>query len=202
MPENIRPLQRQPRIGEFCRKTRETNIQVKVNLDGTGTTEVCTGTDFLDHMLKSLATHSLIDITVAATGDLKHHLVEDVAICLGEALLKALGDASGISRFGHAIVPMDCSLAIAAIDLSKRPYAKISLKLRGKKVEEMPCDNICHFLETLAMSMRANLHIWIQYGSNDHHKAEAAFKALAIALRKAVSFDPQRIGIPSSKGTI
>lgn len=190
------------RIGELSRKTRETDIYVRLNLDGSGTAEVKTGTDFLDHMLESLATHSLIDITARITGDLKHHIVEDLAICLGEALLKALGSLGGITRFGHAIVPMDCSLAIAAIDLAKRPYVKIDLKLRGKKIEDMPCENLYHFLETLATSMRANVHIWIQYGSNDHHKAEAAFKALAIALKKAVALDPRRSGIPSSKGVI
>ena len=190
------------RIGEVSRKTSETDIQVKVNLDGTGMANVDTGVEFLNHMLKSLATHSLIDITVQATGDLTHHLLEDVAICLGEALLKALGDAKGIRRFGYAIVPMDCSVAFAAVDLSRRPYVKVDLKLRGKKIEDMPCENIIHFLESLAMSLRANIHVWIQYGSNDHHKAEAAFKALALSLRQAVSIDSRRKGIPSSKGVI
>jgi len=190
------------RIGEVSRKTRETDIYVRLNLDGSGMAEVKSGTDFLDHMLKSLATHSLIDIEARITGDLKHHVLEDIAICVGEAMLEALGNASGIARFGHAIVPMDCSLAVAAIDLAKRPYVKIDLKLRGKKIEDMPCEDVYHFLETLAMSMRANVHIWIQYGSNDHHKVEAAFKALAAALRRAVAIDPRRSGIPSFKGAI
>jgi len=190
------------RIGEVSRKTSETDIQVKVNLDGTGIANVDTGVEFLNHMLKSLATHSLIDVTVQATGDLTHHLLEDVAICLGEALLKALGDAKGIKRFGYAIVPMDCSVAFAAVDLSRRPYVKVDLKLRGKKIEDMPCENIIHFLESLAMALRANVHVWIQYGSNDHHKVEAAFKALALSLRQAVSVDPRRSGVPSSKGVI
>jgi len=190
------------RIGEVSRKTAETDVYVKVNLEGSGATDINTGVEFLDHMLDSLATHSLIDITAKARGDLTHHILEDVAICLGEALLKALGDAEGIARFGYAIVPMDCSLAFAAVDLAKRPYVKIDLKLRGKKVEDMPCENICHFLETFAMALRANMHIWVQYGSNDHHKVEAAFKALALALRKAMSIDPRRSGIPSSKGVI
>ena len=190
------------RIGEVSRKTSETDIQVKVNLDGTGMANVNTGVEFLNHMLKSLATHSLIDITVQATGDLIHHLLEDTAICLGEALLKALGDAKGIRRFGYAIVPMDCSVAFAAVDLSRRPYVKVDLKLRGKKIEDMPCENIIHFLESLAMALRANIHVWVQYGSNDHHKAEAAFKALALSLRQAVSTDPRRRGVPSSKGVL
>ncbi len=175
---------------------------MKVNLDGQGAAEVETGIEFLDHMLKSLATHSLIDITAKAEGDLTHHTIEDVAICLGEAVLKALGSASGITRFGYAIVPMDCSLALAAVDLAKRPYVVVDLKLRGKKVEDMPCENIMHFLETLAMALRANVHVMVQYGSNDHHKVEAAFKALALSLRQAVSIDSRRSGVPSSKGVI
>jgi imidazoleglycerol-phosphate dehydratase len=190
------------RAGEVSRKTSETDVSIKVNLDGQGIAEVETGIEFLDHMLKSLATHSLIDITAKAKGDLTHHTLEDVAICLGEAVLKALGSASGITRFGYAIVPMDCSLALAAVDLAKRPYVVVDLKLRGKKVEDMPCENIMHFLETLAMALRTNVHIWVQYGSNDHHKVEAAFKALALALRQAVSLDSRRGGIPSSKGVI
>ncbi len=190
------------RIGEVSRRTSETDIHVKVDLDGTGVADVGTGVKFLDHMLKSLATHSLIDITVQAVGDLTHHILEDVAICLGEALLKALGDAKGIRRFGYAIVPMDCSLAFAAVDLSRRPYVKVDLKLRGKKVEDMPCENIIHFIESLAAALRANVHVWVQYGSNDHHKVEAAFKALALSLRQAVSIDPRRRGVPSSKGVI
>jgi imidazoleglycerol-phosphate dehydratase len=190
------------RVGEVSRKTSETDVNVKVNLDGQGVAEVETGIEFLDHMLKSLATHSLIDITAKAEGDLTHHTIEDVAICLGEAVLKALGSASGITRFGYAIVPMDCSLALAAVDLAKRPYVVVDLKLRGKKVEDMPCENIMHFLETLAMALRANVHVMVQYGSNDHHKVEAAFKALALSLRQAVSIDSRRSGVPSSKGVI
>jgi len=190
------------RLGEVSRKTSETDIHVKVNLDGIGIANLDTGVKFLDHMLKSLATHSLIDMTVQAVGDLTHHIVEDVAICLGEALLKALGEKRGIKRFGYAIVPMDCSLAFAAVDLSGRPYVKVDLKLRGKKIEDMPCENIIHFIESLSTALRANIHVWVQYGSNDHHKVESAFKALALSLRQAVSIDHRRRGIPSSKGVI
>jgi len=161
------------RVGEVSRKTNETDVYVKVNLDGQGVAEVETGVEFLNHMLRSLATHSLIDVTAKARGDLVHHTVEDVAICLGEAVLKALDSASGITRFGYAIVPMDCSLALAAVDLAKRPYVVVDLKLRGKKVEDMPCENIMHFLETVAMALRANVHVTVLYGSNDHHKVEA-----------------------------
>lgn len=190
------------RTAEVSRKTRETDIHVKVNLDGSGVAEVDTGIAFLDHMLRSLATHSLIDITAKATGDLRHHTIEDVSICLGEAFRKALGDSAGIRRFGYAIVPMDCSLALAAVDLANRPYVNIDLRLEGIEVEDMACEDVNHFLETLAMSLRANIHVSIQYGSNDHHKVEAAFKALALSLRQAVSVDPRRSGVPSSKGVI
>jgi len=190
------------RVDEVYRKTRETEVRVKVNLDSEGNANVNTGVSFLDHMLTSLATHSLIDITATVKGDLRHHAVEDLAICLGEALNKALGNREGIIRFGNATAPMDCSLAFAAVDLVKRPYFKIDLKLRGKKIEDMPTEDINHFLETLATSLQANVHVFVQYGSNDHHKAEAAVKALALSLRQAIALDPRRKGVPSSKGVI
>jgi imidazoleglycerol-phosphate dehydratase len=190
------------RVDEVYRKTRETEVLVKVNLDSEGKAEVNTGVSFLDHLLTSLATHSLIDVTAKVKGDLKHHAIEDLAICLGEALNKALGNREGITRFGSAAVPMDCSLAFAAVDLVKRPYAKIDLKLRGKKIEDMPTEDIYHFLETLATALSANIHVWVEYGNNDHHKAEAAVKALALSLKQAVALDPRRKGIPSSKGVI
>ncbi len=190
------------RTAEVSRKTPETEISIKVNLDAQGKVEISTGTAFFDHLVTSLATHSLIDITAKVKGDLKHHVIEDVAICLGQAIRKALGDGEGINRFGYAIVPMDDSLALSAVDLARRPYAKIDLKLKGKKIEDMACEDICHFLETLATSLEANLHLRIEYGANDHHKAEASFKALALALRQAVAIDPRRTGVPSSKGVI
>jgi len=190
------------RVDEVYRKTRETEVRVKVNLDSEGKANVNTGVSFLDHLLTSLATHSLIDITATVKGDLRHHAVEDLAICLGEALNKALGNREGIIRFGNATAPMDCSLAFAAVDLVKRPYFKIDLKLRGKKIEDMPTEDINHFLETLATSLQANVHVFVQYGSNDHHKAEAAVKALALSLRQAIALDPRRKGVPSSKGVI
>jgi len=191
-----------PRTAQVSRKTRETEIHVEVSLDSSGVAEVDTGIPFLNHMLEALATHSLIDITVRARGDLAHHVIEDTSISLGEALRKALGDAVGIRRFGYASVPMDDSLSFASIDLVERPFAKIDLKIEGQEVEETHTENIQHFLESLAMSMRANIHIWVQYGEDDHHKLEAAFKALALSLRRAVSKDPRREGVPSSKGVI
>jgi len=190
------------RTEEVYRKTKETEVKVKVNLDGSGKVEVETGVPFLDHMVTSLATHSMIDINAKVTGDLRHHSVEDLAIGLGEALSKALGTREGIARFGYAAAPMDCSLAFATVDLVKRPYFKIDLKLRGKKIEGMPTEDINHFFESLATSLCANVHVYVQYGSNDHHKAEASVKALALALRQAVAMDPRRKGVPSSKGVI
>ena len=190
------------RKDEVFRKTRETEVSVKVNLDGEGKADANTGVPFLDHMVTSLATHSLIDIAVKVKGDLRHHSVEDLAISLGEALNKALATREGIVRFGYAVVPMDCSLAFAALDLVKRPYFKIDLKLRGKKIEGMPTEDISHFFESLATSLCANVHVYVQYGSNDHHKAEAAVKALALSLRQAVALEPRRKGVPSSKGVM
>jgi imidazoleglycerol-phosphate dehydratase len=190
------------RTAEVNRKTLETEVYVKVNLDSVGKADVHTGIAFLDHLIATLAFHSLVDVELSVKGDLKHHIAEDVAICLGQAIRKALKGGDGITRFGFAAVPMDCSLAFSAVDLAKRPYAKIDLKLRGKKIEDMPSEDIHHFLETLAMSMQANIHIWTLYGANDHHKAEAAIKALALSLRQAITIDPRRKSAPSVKGVI
>ena len=190
------------RIDEVYRKTRETEVTVKVNLDGEGKVEVATGIAFFDHLLTAFATHSLIDLTAKVKGDLKHHSIEDLAIGLGEALSKALGSREGVTRFGSAAVPMDDSLAFAAVDLVKRPYAVVNLNLRGKKVEDMATEDIVHFFETLSTSLCANIHVWTEYGGNDHHKAEAAIKALALSLKQATSMDPRRKGVPSSKGVI
>jgi imidazoleglycerol-phosphate dehydratase len=187
---------------EIYRKTKETEVSVKVNLDGEGKSDISTGISFFDHMITSLATHSLIDMYAQVKGDLSHHMVEDLAISLGEAMNKALDNRVGITRFGYALAPMDCSLAFAAVDLVKRPYFKIDLKLRGKKIEDMSTEDINHFFETLATSLCANVHVCVQYGNNDHHKAEAAIKALALSLRNAAALDGRRKGVPSSKGVI
>ncbi len=190
------------RTDEVYRKTKETEVTAKVNLDGEGKLDISTGVAFFDHLLTSFATHSLLDMTAKVKGDLKHHAIEDLAIGLGEALSKALGNREGITRFGYAAVPMDESLAFAAVDLVKRPYAVINLKLKGKKVEDMATEDIVHFFETLATSLCANIHVWTEYGGNDHHKAEAAIKALALSLKQATAMDPRRKGIPSSKGAM
>jgi imidazoleglycerol-phosphate dehydratase len=190
------------RTNEVYRKTKETEVTVKVELDGEGKVEASTGVSFFDHLLTSFATHSLINLNAKVKGDLKHHVIEDLSIGLGEALSKALGNREGITRFGYAAIPMDDSVAFAAVDLVKRPYSVINLKLRGKKVEDMATEDITHFFETLAVSLTANVHVWTEYGGNDHHKAEAAVKALAISLKQAVAMDPRRKGVPSSKGVI
>ena len=190
------------RTDGVCRKTKETEVTVKVDLDGEGKNDISTGVAFFDHLLTSFATHGLIDLTAKVKGDLKHHSIEDLAIGLGEALSKALGNREGITRFGFAVVPMDESLAFAAVDLVKRAYAVTNLKLKGKKVEDMATEDIVHFFETLATSLSANIHVWTEYGGNDHHKAEAAVKALALSLRQAMAMDPRRKGIPSSKGAM
>ena len=190
------------RTEKVYRKTLETEVTVKVNLDGEGKAKVDTGVSFFNHLVTSFSTHSLIDIAANVKGDLKHHAVEDIAICLGEAVNKALGTREGITRFGYAAAPMDCSLAFAAVDLVKRPYFKIDLKLRGKKIEDMATEDVDHFFESFATSLAANVHVFTQYGSNDHHKAEAAIKALALSLKQAMAMDPRRKGVPSSKGVI
>jgi imidazoleglycerol-phosphate dehydratase len=188
------------RTGKKSRTTTETRINIAIDLDGVGNAVIDTGIAFFNHLLTSFATHSLIDMDVDAHGDLKHHVIEDVAICLGEALREALGDSSGINRFGHAIVPMDCSLAIASVDLVKRPYAKINLKIEGRAIEDAEREDLIHFLETLAASMQANIHMWVLYGNNDHHKIEAALKALALSMKHAVAVDTRKKRVPSAKG--
>jgi imidazoleglycerol-phosphate dehydratase len=193
------------RSGEVSRKTKETDITVRVALDGTGRAEAKTGVAFLDHMLHSLATHSLMDVTVRAKGDLQHHTVEDVGITLGKAIGEALGDRAGIRRFGDAIVPMDDALALAAVDLVKRPYSVLDLKLERVMLEDAPREDLEHFFGSLAQALEATVHIKVLEGSNDHHKFEAAVKAFALALREAVAPDPRRAkarGPPSSKGSM
>jgi imidazoleglycerol-phosphate dehydratase len=190
------------RTAEYTRKTRETEITAKVYLDGSGIAEIDTSIKFLDHMLTSLATHSLIDINIKARGDLQHHITEDTSLVLGEALYIALQVDKRIKRFADASVPMDESLAICCLDLGGRPSNVIDLRLMNSNTEDMANEDISHFIESLAISLRASIHIHVKYGSNNHHKAEAAFKALAKCLREATAIDPRRIEVPSSKGTL
>ena len=188
------------RKAKIVRKTKETNITAEVNVDGIGDAKVETGIKFLDHMIASIAKHSMIDIKLQGKGDLVHHLVEDVGITLGEALGKALGNRAGIARFGSAYVPMDDSLAYAAIDLAKRPYSVLELKIDKDGIEDIPAEDIYHFLQSLATALQANIHVIVQYGQNDHHKVEAGFKALALSLKQACTVDARRKGLPSLKG--
>lgn len=190
------------RNGEVVRATRETRVEAAVEIDGTGKTRVNTTVPFLDHLLVTLATHSMMDIGVAVSGDLVHHVVEDVAITLGQALRKALGNRDGITRFGWALVPMDEALAWASLDLVRRPYSCIELKIARPMIESLPSEDLAHFLSSLATSLEATLHVIVQYGQNDHHKVEAAFKALALSFRRATAPDPSRSGSSSSKGVL
>jgi len=194
------------RRGKEERETKETRVSVEVNLDGSGQAKIATGVGMLDHLLEQIARHGLIDITIAARGDLQidpHHTAEDVAICLGRALKKALGKREGIVRFGHAVVPLDEALALVAVDLSGRGYAALDLSWTGAKVGELPTDLIGHMLWSIATESKMTLHARILAGASDHHKAEAVFKALARALGTAVRLDP-RLGadVPSTKGSL
>ena len=190
------------RTGRSERKTRETSIMAEVNLDGCGEAEIETPLGFLNHMLVSLSFHSVIDIRLRASGDLSHHIVEDSALCLGKAISEALAGLEAINRFGYAMVPMDCSLARCALDLGGRPYQIVRLGLKSPSLEDVAAEDLSHFIESLAISLSANIHLYVEYGGNDHHKAEAAFKALALSLRQAVAPDPRRRAAPSSKGVI
>jgi imidazoleglycerol-phosphate dehydratase len=190
------------RIGETTRSTKETNIKITVNLDGSGTANTSTGMPFINHLIDSLAKHSMVDIYVLANSNdnIVHHLIEDTAISLSRALDKALSDRKHIIRFGYAIVPMDDSLTIASIDLVKRQFSKISLSLINNKIEGIDKEDIEHFVRSLAENLNACVHIDVKYGENDHHKVESAIKALAIALRMAINFDPRSQGVASTKG--
>ncbi|MCQ5376952.1 MAG: imidazoleglycerol-phosphate dehydratase [Candidatus Methanomethylicia archaeon] len=188
------------RSAEIVRKTREVDIKARVELDGKGEFAGSCGSAFMDHMIRTLSKHSRIDIAIDAKGDLRHHIIEDAGIAIGRAIDKALGERDGIQRFGYAYVPMDDSLARAALDLGGRAYSKVELKLSGASVEDTKAEDILHFLETFAQSLRCNLHIRVLYGTNDHHKIEAAMKAAALSLRMAVSITGT--GVPSAKGEI
>lgn len=185
------------------RRSKETKVEAKVWLRGSGKSDVRTGVKFLDHMLDSFSTHSLVDISIRAEGDLQHHVVEDVSLTLGGAINRALGDRSGIRRFGYSIVPMDDALVVAAVDLVKRPYSSVDLRLSRPMLEDAPREDLEHFFSSLAASLQATVHIRVLDGRNDHHKFEAAVKAFAFAFRDAVERDPRRGKLlPTSKGTM
>lgn len=185
------------------RVTRETDVTVTVDLDGSGVADVETGVGFYDHLLGSFAHHGLLDLTIRATGDLQvddHHTVEDVALVLGAAVAEALGDRAGISRFGDASVPMDEAVATAIVDIGGRPFAVIDLPFRAERAGTLTLQNVEHALEAFARTSGTTLHLR-GTGRNDHHLAEAAFKALGRALRAATSPDPRRTGLASTKGS-
>ena len=186
------------------RSTQETSITVSVNLDGTGKTDIKTGINFLDHLIVSFGKHSMMDLKVVAkTNDnIEHHLIEDTAITLGQAIDKALDSRKGITRFGNAAVPMDESLAEASIDLVKRPFSKLTLSIKRNKIEDISKEDLEHFFLSLLQNLNSCIHLTVKYGENDHHKVEAAIKSLAVALRYAVSFDSKQKGIPSTKGSM
>jgi imidazoleglycerol-phosphate dehydratase len=195
-----------PRKSTIHRKTKETEITLSLNLDGSGQVQAATGIGFLDHMLDHLGKHSLCDLQVRAKGDLHvddHHTCEDVAICLGEALKEALGDKAGIARYGSASVPMDEALASVSLDLSGRPAVVFLVQFGGDKIGTFDVQLVEEFLRRLASTAGMNLHVNVPYGANDHHIAEAIFKAVAQALRQAKAIDPQRKGqVPSTKGSL
>jgi imidazoleglycerol-phosphate dehydratase len=191
------------RTSSIKRETRETNINLEMNLDGCGDYEICTGNRIFDHLLSQLSKHSLIDITLSATGDDIHHLVEDVAICMGKALSESLEDKRGIARMADASVPMDESLAFVAVDLSGRGYSVLDMQFNDNDMFGFPTDLVRHFLETLAIEAKMNLHARVVYGTNDHHKAEGTFKALGRALGAAIRIDPRMSDeLPSTKGQL
>ena len=195
-----------PRTATIKRRTKETSITVRLDLDGTGQVDNATGVGFLDHMLDHLGKHSLTDLTVSAEGDLHvddHHTVEDVAICIGQGLIEALGDKAGINRYGSASVPMDEALAEVSLDLSGRPAVVFNVNFVGDKIGAFDTQLIREFISRLAAVAGMNLHVTVPRGANDHHIAEAIFKALARSLRQAKAIDPAQKGqVPSTKGTL
>jgi imidazoleglycerol-phosphate dehydratase len=187
------------------RKTKETEITLSFGLDGSGKAEISSGIPFLDHMLDLLARHGLFDLELAATGDLEidfHHTVEDIGICLGQALKEALGDKSGVRRFGWALVPMDESLAAVAIDLSGRPHLTFDADFPRQKIGSFDAELFSEFFSGFVSTAGVTLHVKLLSGENQHHKIEAIFKAFAKALDLAVSFDDRVTGVPSTKGTL
>ena len=196
---------KQKRVAKIERITNETKIKLELNLGGSGKTEIKTGISFLDHMLNLWAFHGLFDLKIKCSGDLEidaHHTTEDIAIVLGSALAKAVGEKKGISRYGHAYVPMDEALIRAALDLSGRSEFVFSGEFSQQTIGQLDTQMITHFFRSLAMSSGMTLHMVILYGINDHHKCEGLFKALGRALRVAVELDPRRTEVVSTKGTL
>ena len=194
-----------PRAASVERSTKETQVKLGLELDGSGRAEISTGVGFFDHMLDLLARHGRLDLDVQVTGDLEtgaHHTVEDTGIVFGQALDQALGDRSGIARYGDAMVPMDEALGACAIDVSGRPYCSFEADLPATTIAGFETELTEEFFRAVANNSKLTLHVRVRYGSNAHHMVEAAFKAFARALRQAVSIDPDEPGVPSTKGTL
>jgi imidazoleglycerol-phosphate dehydratase len=193
------------RATEINRKTRETDIRLRLDLDGRGDAQVATGVGFLDHMLELFARHAVMDLAVACTGDLNvdaHHTTEDIGICLGQALDRALGDRAGIRRYGHAVLPMDETLVTCAVDLGGRPYWVWNVTMPAAKIGTFDSELVADFWQAVSTHGRMNLHVLLHYGRNTHHISEAIFKGLARTLRMACALDPRSAGVPSTKGTL
>jgi imidazoleglycerol-phosphate dehydratase len=193
------------RIGEIERKTRETDIRLRLDLDGQGRAEVATGIGFLDHMLELFARHALVDLAVGCTGDLHvdgHHTTEDVGICLGQAIDRALGDRAGIRRYGHSVLPMDETLVTSAVDLGGRACWVWNVAMPAAKIGTFDSELVADFWQAVSTQGRMNLHVILHHGRNTHHISEAVFKATARALRVAFEIDPRCVGVPSTKGTL
>jgi imidazoleglycerol-phosphate dehydratase len=200
---SVEVVARGARSATLRRVTRETSVELTLDLDGEGVAEIETGVGFFDHLLGSLAHHGLVDLRIRASGDLHvddHHTIEDVALVLGAALAEALGDRAGVERFGDATVPMDEALATAVVDVGGRPYAVIELPFAGERAGTLTLQNVAHALEAFARAGGITLHV-NGTGRTDHHLAEAAFKALGRALRAATAPDPRRAGLASTKGS-
>jgi imidazoleglycerol-phosphate dehydratase len=193
------------RIASISRKTNETEVAVTLNLDGSGVGKIATGVPFLDHMLSLFAKHGIFDLEVSCKGDLEidpHHSVEDIGICLGMALDKALGSKTGIARFSHAYYPMDESLARVVVDLSGRPFLVYRVEVKRERVGTLDCELVEEFWKAVVTHARVDIHIELLYGSNTHHIFEAVFKAAGRALCQAVRVEPRMQGVPSTKGVL
>ena len=188
------------RTAKFLRKTGETEIDVELNLDGVGKSQIDTSIKFMDHMLVLLAKHSNIDLNLKATGDLTHHIIEDIGIVLGESFQKALGDKKGINRYGSALIPMDETLARCVLDFGGRKTLIMDLTLNECEIEDVAVEDIKHFFNSFAENAKMNLHLHVLYGKDQHHKVEAVFKALARAINQAKQIISEEI--PSTKGTL
>ncbi len=190
------------RIGRIRRKTKETSVSVRIDLDGNGKADIDTPIRFFNHLLASFAKHGCFDLKITARGDFEHHIAEDTMIVLGEAIERALGKKVGIQRIGDTIVPMDDALVLVAVDMSGRAFPDIEARFAKRRLDDLSSDLVVHLLQTLATNGRFNLHVKVLRGKNDHHKAEAIFKALGIALAKAVRTTSRRKGVPSTKGVL